>query len=363
MRQKKVLIIGGTGIAGMSILNVLSEYRTLCSLSIAARKFSGEFGKVANFIQLDIFDTLALEKIIKPFDIVVIAAGPFHKINLDIYRICLESNIVCIDINDNILHYERLMSFKKELINPYHGTVLTGMGLCPGLTTFMLEFLAGQLEGIATEAYIRIFFGAGVISGKASIDNFFESFSRDALVISDGCIKKSSSRRFYQKNFSFDASHEDLPLLFFTSSEILSLPQALSFKQLKTFDSAFCLQDFPKGFVPLLRHSSFARRILCQMTKNNQHKFTESKEKERTVIVNLTVRNERCQKNCILRSDSSFRLTGIFCAAMVLSVINGCVRLTPGVFSFEHLEKKMLSLYDFLCDHGLEIFIENKHEE
>ena len=38
MRQKKVLIIGGTGIAGMAILNVLSEYRTLCSLSIAARK-------------------------------------------------------------------------------------------------------------------------------------------------------------------------------------------------------------------------------------------------------------------------------------------------------------------------------------
>ena len=363
MWQKKVLIIGGTGIAGMAILNVLSEYRTLCSLSIAARNYSSEFGNVANFIQLDIFDSLALEKIIKSFDIVVIAAGPFHKINLDIYRICLESKIVCIDINDNILHYERLMNFKKEFINPYHGTILSGMGLCPGLTTFMLEFLAEQLEGFATEAYSRIFFGAGVVSGKASIDNFFESFSRDALVLSDGCIKKSSSRHFHQKNFSFDASHEDLPLLFFTSSEVLSLPQALSFKQLKTFDSAFCLQGFPKGLLPLLRHSSFARRILCQITKNNQHKLTESSKKERMVIVNLTVRNERYQKNCILRSDSSFRLTGIFCAAMVLSVINGWVRLTPGVFSFEHLEKKMLPIYDFLCDHGLEIFMENKHEK
>ena len=99
------------------------------------------------------------------------------------------------------------------------------------------------------------------------------------------------------------------------------------------------------------------------MTKNNQHKLTASSEKERTVIVNLTVRNERCQKNCVLRSDSSFRLTGIFCAAMVLSVINGWVRLAPGVFSFEHLEKKMLPIYDFLCDHGLEIFMENKHEK
>ena len=104
MRQKKVLIIGGTGIAGMAILHVLSEYRTLCSLSIAARKYSGEFDNAANFIQLDIFDTLALEKIIKLFDIVVIAAGPFHKINLDIYRICLESKIVCIDIISYIMN-------------------------------------------------------------------------------------------------------------------------------------------------------------------------------------------------------------------------------------------------------------------
>ena len=198
MWQKKVLIIGGSGIAGRAILNVLSEYRTLCSLSIAARNYSSEFGDVANFIQLDIYDSLALEKIIKSFDIVVIAAGPFHKINLDIYRICLESKIVCIDINDNILHYERLMNFKKEFINPYHGTILSGMGLCPGLTTFMLEFLAEQLEGFATEAYSRIFFGAGVVSGKASIDNFFESFSRDALVLSDGFIKKTSLRHFQQ---------------------------------------------------------------------------------------------------------------------------------------------------------------------
>lgn len=95
---------------------------------------------------MDIHDTQNIESVIKQFDIIILALGPFSCVGTDIYTICLRNHVICVDINDDYGHSGRVLEIKNENITNFRGTIFTGMGLCPGLTTFMLEYAAEQLK-------------------------------------------------------------------------------------------------------------------------------------------------------------------------------------------------------------------------
>ena len=74
MSKKKVLVIGGTGIAGQFITDYLLHYHDICELFIASRGIHKISEKKVKFIKMDIHDTQNIESVIKQFDIILNSA-------------------------------------------------------------------------------------------------------------------------------------------------------------------------------------------------------------------------------------------------------------------------------------------------
>lgn len=88
MSKKKVLVIGGTGIAGQFITEYLLRYHDICELFIASRGIHKISEEKVKFIKIDIHNTPNIESVIKQFDIIILALGPFSCVGTDIYTIC-----------------------------------------------------------------------------------------------------------------------------------------------------------------------------------------------------------------------------------------------------------------------------------
>ena len=359
MSKKKVLVIGGTGIAGQFITDYLLHYHDICELFIASRGIHKISEKKVKFIKMDIHDTQNIESVIKQFDIIILALGPFSCVGTDIYTICLRNHVICVDINDDYGHSGRVLEIKNENITNFRGTIFTGMGLCPGLTTFMLEYAAEQLKKTVLEAELRIYFGAGVVSGTASIINMFEGFKDDLMLLSEREIRRIKPTKYHSdRTFTFDRFHSNMPLIFFSSPEIRTIQRASRFEELQNFDCAFHLQNLPMGIVPLLRKSSFIRKLICKMVNKQQGQLEKNEKNEKSVIVCTYVRNQNSIVKCLLHSDSSFRLTGVFCAVIVLSIIKGCIPIMPGIFTFEDININLHMLNEILKNNNINIYIE-----
>lgn len=229
-QKKKILIIGGAGVAGQAIVDYLLLHEDLCELFIASRGFHEIANRNIGFVKINIFDTYLCESVVKQFDIIILALGPFSRIGTDIYTMCLKNGIICIDINDDYKQYERLLEIKDRTPEDYQGSVLTGMGLCPGLTTFMLEHAAAQLEEDVLDTELRLYFGAGVPSGSASISHMFESFKQGLMVLSEKRVRNVTPSKYRPNSlFTFDDSHSNMPVIFFSSPEIKTLQTGRSF--------------------------------------------------------------------------------------------------------------------------------------
>ena len=114
MSKKKVLVIGGTGIAGQFITDYLLHYHDICELFIASRGIHKISEKKVKFIKMAIHDTQNIESVIKQFDIIILALGPFSCVGTDIYTICLRNHVICVDINDDYGHSGRVLEIKNE---------------------------------------------------------------------------------------------------------------------------------------------------------------------------------------------------------------------------------------------------------
>lgn len=358
MCRKKVLVVGGTGVTGRFIVDYLLRDPEVCELSVSSRGIHELSDKRVGFIKMDIHDMEALNAVICQFNAVILALGPFSSVGMEVYTVCLRNHVVCIDINDDYKHAECLLDLENRDTADFRGTVFTGMGLCPGLTTFMLEYAAEYLKKPASDACSRIYFGAGVASGKASIMNMFEGFKEDIRVISAGNVKKMNPRKYpWNRTFSFDCLHTHLPLIYFSSPEVKTIRRADRLRALRNFDSAFHLQHLPIGIVPLLRKSSLIRRLICKAVNKQQDRLDENTRNEKAVIAYASVKNRTSTVKCSLHSDSSFRLTGAFCATIALLILKGRIPVAPGVFSFEEMNVDLHLLKEALENSDIHVSI------
>ena len=357
MRRKKVLIVGGAGIAGQAIVEALMCHGEICDLYVASRGFYEIQNRGITSLRLDIHDAEAMRGAIRQFDVVVLALGPFSEVGTDVYVECLRHGIVCIDINDDYRHCRRVLEI-GETTSGGQGTILTGMGLCPGMTSYMLAKAVEHLGEQPRDAHLRIYFGAGVASGRASIANMFNAFKDEVQVLSAGEIRNSRDVRNGLKNtFTFDETHSDLPLVYFSSPEIVTIHRSARFVSIRNFDSAFHLQHLPMWLVFLLRRSAMVRRMVIKMAGAQQGNRDDDARNEKAVIVDASVRGQERMASCSLRSDSSYRLTGVFCASMLVLLIRGGLSVGSGVYCFEDLDVGLDALDDLLSEYEVNVSV------
>jgi len=209
----------------------------------------------------------------------------------------------------------------------------------------------------AVSAQVRIYFGAGVSSGKASISNMFNGFKDEPLVISSGEVRKKKVSGRIAKTFTFDGAHSDMPLVYFSSPETATLRRSDTFKVLRNFDSAFHLQHFPVSVVPLLRRSALFRKLVIRMASAQQDKLSDNGRNEKSVIVRTSVQGQQKEVSCSLCSDSSFRLTGAFCASVIVMLAKGALSVSPGVYTYEDLDVNLSELEEILSEKDIRISV------
>ncbi len=109
--------------------------------------------------------------------------------------------------------------------------------------------------------------------------------------------------------------------------------------------------------VSLLKKSAYFRRLTCKMVDKQQNKVKQSSKNEKSVIVCTTVANKTSKVDCFLSSDSSYRLTGVFCASIIVMLMRENIQITPGVFTFEDLNVDSDILNKVLANNNIRIQI------
>ena len=354
--MKKILLVGGTGIAGEIIYKHLSNLSV--DIYIASRNVViSERGR--QFITLDINQIETYKDVIKQYDIIIVAAGPFRDINIDFYKFCALNNIICVDINDDYNFCNKMLKLNDTLGIKVTGSIISGLGLAPGLTTFMLKYGAEKLTQNPTKSKIRIFFGSGVVSGKASIKNMFDAFAESAYIMCDNIIRHcKSSDKQKDKCFTFSSIRKNKQLIFYSALELMTIKKDKLFRDLTDINGAFHLQNFPMLIIPFLKRSKFLRQELTNITINKQNSLN-SVNSDESVFVSCVVEHGEERVKCSVNYASSFELTAIFCVIIIKLILNGKITLRSGILSFEDLTVESYLIIDELLKYKIRIKIDD----
>ena len=99
------------------------------------------------------------------------------------------------------------------------------------------------------------------------------------------------------------------------------------------------------------------RRMVIKMAGAQQGNRDDDARNEKAVIVDASVRGQERMASCSLRSDSSYRLTGVFCASMLVLLIRGGLSVGSGVYCFEDLDVGLDVLDDLLTEYEVNVSV------
>lgn len=125
-------------------------------------------------------------EVLRDYDWAVACIGPFEKWMDKAANLCVEAGTNYIDINDSIEAREAILAVPAEKGGVI---VMTGAGLCPGISTALLLGEAGEPVR-SVRAVLRI--GAGQPSGAASVQSMFETIHGGYRVLRSGQIQMVS---------------------------------------------------------------------------------------------------------------------------------------------------------------------------
>lgn len=170
LKKKGIILIGGLGNIGRCILTDILERLGEVHVDVASRNvhkanyLPNNVGKVI----LDLNNPSSVVDKLSGYDLAILTIGPFEEFKGEPHRLCIEAGVDCLDVNDSLsAAYDifRLDGLAKE-----KGVrVFTGMGLNPGLTTFMIHSLLKKIPQGPKRIKNRLFGGAKENSGAASV--------------------------------------------------------------------------------------------------------------------------------------------------------------------------------------------------
>src|SRR5262245_42779249 len=188
----KIVVLGGAGIIGRSIVRDLAEDREVKEIVVAdldvegAKKVAGGLGRPGvTAVRADVNDQAALVTLLKGAGAVVNSVQ--YYFNLPIMRACLEAKTPYIDLG-GLFHTTRK---QLELHDEYRKAGLLavlGLGSCPGIANVQARAVADGLDGVES---IRIYNGATPDMGDSlawaySIQTIFDEITQPPFVFRDG---------------------------------------------------------------------------------------------------------------------------------------------------------------------------------
>ena len=188
----KIVVLGGAGIIGRSIVRDLAEDRDIKEIVVAdldvegAKKLAEGLNRPGvTAVRADVNDQAALVALIRGAGVVVNSVQ--YYFNLPIMRACLEAGTHYIDLG-GLFHTTRK---QLELHGDFRKAGLLavlGLGSCPGIANVQARAVADGLDGVES---IRIYNGATPDMGDSlawaySIQTIFDEITQPPVVFRDG---------------------------------------------------------------------------------------------------------------------------------------------------------------------------------
>jgi saccharopine dehydrogenase-like NADP-dependent oxidoreductase len=150
-----VLALGGTGDMGRYGVRALITLDEVASVTVAGldtlegRAFVRSLGDRAAFMPLDIEDHAALVSAMAKHDVVMNTAGPFFRLGEKVQTAAIAAGRSCIDICDDV--QPTLAALERHDQAKAAGvTLVTGLGLSPGITNLLARMAAEQLDNVTS---------------------------------------------------------------------------------------------------------------------------------------------------------------------------------------------------------------------
>ena len=146
----KIIVIGAGGV-GSGVALDLSSAKELTLLGIGdidferATEVANELGDKAKPVHVDIYDEKKLRNVIKDYDVVVNATGPFYKTARFIIEACIDEKIDYVDIADDSSAVSMLLEYEDACAKAEITAVICA-GASPGSTNMFGKYGSELLD-------------------------------------------------------------------------------------------------------------------------------------------------------------------------------------------------------------------------
>lgn len=336
-----VLIVGGRGETGRTILKYLASTYPELDIAVAGRTPPEESGR-CRFIRMDLDGAVSPETF-REFSLVIVACGPMEKLLPAVLELCIEAGTDVIDINDSAATAVKVLGL-HEKARAKGVRIYSGMGMSPGISSLMLREVS---EGGLSEKGVyrtRICMGTAYGGGPSSPYAMLDNLVNDIPVYRDGKVEvvrnpwndENSGFRFFGKKKSLTTVPYSTPEIYSLSSERYRSGRAC----VNTYDIRCTMEGFPVYLARMIalinRKGRFSDVLASVFYKSGLRCRNSPKADPDNQIV---VYPDDCpEKGIVLFGDvSSYDLTAAMAVSVADCVISGRLNEEPGVYMVELL--------------------------
>ncbi|MGF1539772.1 MAG: saccharopine dehydrogenase NADP-binding domain-containing protein [Pleurocapsa sp.] len=351
--QPKILVIGGNGVTGRLIVKDLLQHLPHAQIDIGSRsrKKTHKIPNCGEKIPIDLNNETTAREIVKNYNLVILSIGPFSHFGDRPQRICTQAGVDCLDINDEFSAAKEIFQLDR-LAQEKEVKILTGMGMCPGLTTLLLLFLLQKTSIEKKSLRLRLCFAKNPEVGVAAAQTALSGFRGKIAEIDDGKLVLVEAEDNCE--YCFPHCNQPLPLVDCPSVDAWNFSSSppIDLSQIAKLDLKIYTQGMSSETVKTLRTANwtnnqkiikllsiFAVFINKLSAKNADDNFTSA-------VAECSNKNEF--KQVYVRGLNSYEMTARFASAITELFLQKKDFIEPGVHSLITLDRYQSSLLDLL---------------
>lgn len=311
------------------------------------------------YVEVDIFKEEELIKFCTGCDIVLNCSGPSYVIGDRVAKIAYKVGAKYVDAFG--------ADYLEELISEYKGTYILSAGSFPGLSGILPRWLKnkGDFDYINS---LEIFAGGEEKCSKGAIADLLLS-SVKGFGVPNGYYKKGAICKSHidsREKVSILGFEKDVYTQEYINKEIIRLAKLLNIEEAHWYNTQINkeIQDMTsKACIRLLVDNK--QGVLEEIVdKLMQDANKEIKESWYSVSIKMRgiSKGKEIIKNLILKSDDSYRISGLICALVVEQIIENKIR--EGIhWAFEVLDPKITidTLLKTKIINSIEVFDNNEN--
>lgn len=327
---RRIVVIGGSGVTGQAIAQRLGAHRPDVEI-VAASRSQG--------LRIDLTGDDAAAQL-RGFDLAILAVGPFDKLGVRPHLACLEAGIDCVDVSDAPALVPEILALDGQA-RARGIRIATGMGMCPGLTSWMLRRAVQRLASRASGQWtIALFLGGDQAVGPAAIQTMLGGFGPHVLAWEDRRAVERRARDQAPSSLLFPGFDRPVPVFELPLAEAFTLSRGDA-PWPRAVDLRAHFEGLTRSTVRLLRSPMGAwpsvQATLRWLTARLQPTLRKRGSLHAESLVWIFDRDAP-ERAVVARGLGSYAITAAFATQVSTLLLDRAVAIMPGVITAEDLD-------------------------